>query len=269
MAREYKQFPALHSYIVSDEPQFNNADNWLTMQRAMYTVDPAHPVFTCFNNRAMIERVRQSSVLHHIMADIYVFFGGASREQALERLGPEIRHLVEVDPARPAWVILQAFGGQGARFPTIEELRISTWMTLAQGAKGIIYFVYADIPGAAPMQGMVDGTGKATPIFTEAAAIGQTLRKIAPILVTLQPARLGIKINAGHSLGQFVDAAKRPYVIVVNGSVEKASRAILTLPAGLAVKKAIDAVSGQVVPVTKNQINLPLGRAQGILLRLE
>jgi hypothetical protein len=263
------KYPSLLRYLIVDEPTERLTDTWLTLQRIQNNVDPQHPVFSVTNTVTVIDSLMKRTVMSEVIPDIYLIRPGASPMYLLNNYAENVGIIVKASENRPVWAMPQAFFGGGPwRMPTNPEIRSLTWLSLAKGAKGYIYFLYNDVP---PMKGIVDEKLQPRPIHNEVSAVATIIRKIAPVLLDLQLKDIGIKaadVNV-HEVGQFQDKNKNTYFIVVSKDPEKDTTAVITLPAEGKFTRAADLVTGIQIPVKNRKLSCALRPGDGVLLKLE
>jgi len=76
-----------------------------------------------------------------------------------------------------SWAVVQCHEITGAlRYPTPAELRCMTWTSLAQGNKGVFWFLYqSEHVGQTLMGGLIDREGKAMPLWREVGRLAKEL----------------------------------------------------------------------------------------------
>lgn len=124
----------------------------------------------------------------------------------------------------PVIVVLQAGGdGKVLRTPTPEELRVSTWLALAAGAKGIIYYDYASLVDRhlEPVDGRAE----------EIARLSRAVNELTPALLDMAPCESFARAPEGTSVACFTTHDGRPLLIVVNRDVSMPARPVIKLDA--------------------------------------
>ncbi len=208
---------SLLRYQVRDEPPTEMVGNWLLVQRVLAAVDPRHPAFSCFCHHDSLDRITASPTMAETVFDIYLL-----REKTpLQSLGGFLSSLDTFKTASKGnamWAVLQAFAithEPGSwRYPTAEELRAMTYLSLAAGVKGVFYFIYSHMPKY--LDGMVSADGKAQPIYAPTSALAQELQTLAPLLLSLKLAGVPPKVEGDARVGSFKDAAGRAVLIVAS-----------------------------------------------------
>ncbi|MCC6484657.1 MAG: hypothetical protein IT209_07425 [Armatimonadetes bacterium] len=141
-----KDHPSLLAYYLTDEPEGHGdvvekeREKYLEMRRE----DPNHPGGLCHYLFGAIERFKDAC--DFTMSDVYPVT--ASRDTPLRNVGVHIDEAHRVHGRMwPTWAWIQVFGGpdtDGGKWaqPLAQEVRCMTYIALAHGATGILYFSY-------------------------------------------------------------------------------------------------------------------------------
>jgi hypothetical protein len=150
-AHEFEDSPALIGYYISDEPAPDAAGRLEKALHQAQTVDPYHLRIGCFNRE--FETFPYSSDV--MMPNVYPLRGIVST--GTYRLEYITSVLIRARAAKKRrgslWFTPQAFpfsvyGAETYRdapSPTYHELRTMTWLGIAGGAKGVIYYIYSSL----------------------------------------------------------------------------------------------------------------------------
>lgn len=222
--KDTKDHPAVAGYYLIDEPT-NRPDvaaRIARSMRALEMVSPRHPGFSCLlgGYEQLLETVNYPVLL----IDIYPI--GPNWNGSFAGYIGELERGQRNAGGRPMWVILQAFGKPNAwKIPTSEEISAQVWLALAHGAKGIVYFIYQSTTGYQGewLQGMVDMDLKPMDDRLEGVGkINETLRKLGPVILTLEPADFEIPVRAeGLVVKGFADPSGVMYVVLANPDTTK------------------------------------------------
>ena len=183
------KYDSLLRYQIRDEPPRELIGNWILVQRALAAFDPKRPAFSCFCHPDSLARVSAETTLAEAVFDIYPHHKGTP----LNTLGgfeSGMRTFTQASGDNPRWVVLQAFAVPGDshwRYPTPEELKAVTWLSLASGVRGVFYFIYQYMPTY--LHGMVDYDSTPRPIYEPCAELASKLTKLSPLLMSLKPGR--------------------------------------------------------------------------------
>lgn len=141
-----KDDPAILGWYLSDEPEGHGkspADMRKEYER-IRGIDPNHPIGLCHFLWDALEKYKDSA--DFVMSDVYPVI--RHRDQPLTPVTAHIDRIHSLHGADfPVWPAIQVFGGndtEGGKWaePTPAEVRCMTYMSLAHGAKGILFFSY-------------------------------------------------------------------------------------------------------------------------------
>lgn len=189
LAQAFKDEPYLAGWFLADEV----ADEWLWgIVAAKSALDRADPSKLNIINHFAVSRIlRFEPYLSLVMTDHYPV---KPHKRDPWSMGPWCREMDEKS-GRPHWIFIPAFGhtdwwqpDKGAppsySYPTRAELRLMTYLALANGIKGITYFLYS-----APnmFHGIFDVVGNPMPLddplLQDISAVGEKLAEIGPLLL--------------------------------------------------------------------------------------
>jgi hypothetical protein len=216
-------------YALYDEPRMEQMPGWQVIQRILAEKDPRHPAFSVLTWEQTVSFLRERTNLPELCVDIYPFAEAFRRDGAegLERFGERLGEYLRLADGRDLWVVHQAFSMPGYRLPTPRELRAATWVSLARGAKGAIYFTYFGWPDRADrVRGLVDADGEPAALFTPVSELAWELSDLADLLKALRPAG-PIECFGAAVAGSFVDSSGRPVVIAANPSASEPAEIVL------------------------------------------
>ena len=211
------KYPSLLRYQVRDEPAPALVPNWVLVQRILAAVDPTRPAFSCFNSKESLAAVVDSTKLSEAVFDIYPIGAGA-QPPTIEGFNDALDAFKEAAEDNVPWSVLQAFAKPNAwRYPTPEELRAMTYLSLAAGAKGAFYFIYQSMPNhPEKLEGLIDPAGAPTAMYDAASTLAKELKRLSSLLLSLKPAAGGQASLADVRVGNFLDPAGRPVLIVAS-----------------------------------------------------
>ncbi len=276
--------PALLGYFTCDEPHGTGMDverlkniNWI-----LEGADSKHRAFNCIDKPAEVGGFYNLVKPEIIMCDIYPVSAGSSLGHT-GRLVEDLDLIRSAIPAStPIWMVLQAHGWNGGKYlrePIPSEIRAMTYLSLAHGAKGIIYFIYQTIgkgSADARLEGLLNINGDPTPKWDEVGKLSRELNKLAPILMKLNFCNKNIARGSENSDAQtFKDSDGNYYVMVVNRDVTKPAKIQVALDDTCVPKlqSAVDMLSGKRVPVTRKgnevQFSYNLDPGDGRLFKLK
>ena len=200
-----------------DEPPPDAVPNWLLVQRALADADPTRPAFSCFCSPESLYAITDKTKLTEACFDIYQLGINAPLQNTSE-YAPWLDHWKVCARDNTMWVVLQTFAISGAfRYPTAEELRSQTYLSLAAGCKGIFFFIYQTMPKHPQrLEGLVDPLGKPLPIYAPTTVLAKELGKLSQLILTLKPADFKATVQKDCRAGCFVDSQERQVIIVAS-----------------------------------------------------
>lgn len=167
----FMDHPALLAWYISDEPTGHGADpeELKKVYQFIRDIDPYHPITIVF--MAPMQARKYADALDIVMADPYPIPNSTA-----EGVGYVTRSLMnEFRGEKAVWIVPQAFGGSEhwGREPSIQELRAMTYLSLANGATGIQYFIRHGF----------NGFPKSTAVWGMAGQIALETKEIAPFIL--------------------------------------------------------------------------------------
>jgi len=153
-ARHYRGNPHQIFYYVDDEPHGPGRQpaDMLTRHEKWNRWDPTHPTFLLHNRPA--EFARYSPACDIFATDSYPL--RRPEDTDMTRVATWTRAAVEaVHWRKPVWIALQCYTTRSTeartksrdqlpRLPTPAELRCMSYMALAEGARGLLYYAFDD-----------------------------------------------------------------------------------------------------------------------------
>lgn len=243
-ARLAKAFPVdtVVSWYCADEPTAGDLVSVGMSVRALRESDPwKRPELVVFNNSATAESYGR--ILNLNFWDSYPILEGNRDPWTIRGLAHEYRRVL---PDRPAWAVLQAFEtrpptpkGSYTR-PTDAEMRLMAYQALAEGVKGLIWYISWD--GGGRDEGMESRTGAHRGgLFDTLEDLARRLVPIGRLVLKSEPVDgPGLVVQPGsHSpktKGIVLSALKDParpvyYVFTVNENLQEPLAAMVNLPA--------------------------------------
>jgi hypothetical protein len=244
LAGAFHDEPYLAGWFVADEVSDDFLWGIAATNDALNRSD--HSKINVVNHFGISRILRYEPYLNIVMTDHYPILDYSHDPWSVGRWCREM----DGKSDRPHWIFLPAFGKSdwfkadcGYVYPTRAEVRLVTYLALANGAKGISQFTYS-----MPSQfvGVFDTIGNAlpldNPIVQDISAIGEKLAEVGPFL-------LRTKLMPKDAATATGDAGDRPlsvgvrrmkdgsaFLIVVNESVEKSQGGEVSFSKGLISK---------------------------------
>jgi hypothetical protein len=119
----------------------------------------------------------------------------------------------------PVWAVLQTYTDAGARMPTPAEVRCMTYIALANGCKGLWWFLYQTemrTNGQVFLGGLVDQYYQGGTMWEEVGQLTKAIKPLTPVLSTLTPANGKLAVKANAITHVLTDDAGTQYLAVVN-----------------------------------------------------
>ena len=153
-----------------------------------------------------------------------------------------------IPPETPLWLVLQAHGFDRSvaylREPTPQELRAMTYLAIAHGAKGIIYFLYQTMGEAGGMYGLLDKEGKSTAKWEELGRLAPKLQALAPTLLKLSLCDNTSSGSGNSDVQTLKDINGAKHVMVVNKDVLRGAVVEVETESSAAEPRVIDVLTG-------------------------
>lgn len=216
--------PALLGVQLLDEPPASSFDRYAAIMSRVKAYAPRLQPFSCLIGSGGIESFSSTTKQGVAAFDAYPLGGKTpvGDKQSMLNYDHEAKCAVEgaSKSSTDVWAVIQGHSwGQALRVPTSAEFRCMTYLALANGCKGIWWFLYqteCDANGKVEMQGLVGKDFKATPLWQEAGVLSREIRKLSPVLLDLQPADGGISVTSNAVAHVLKDSKGRLYVAIVN-----------------------------------------------------
>lgn len=257
-------YPSLLRYQIIDEPPLEAIPNWVLVQRVLAAVDPTRPVFSCCCSDSSLARMTEVTTVSEAVWDNYPL----RQSTPLQSLGGFVAIVDRFKAASRGnrmWAVLQAFAiGQNPgswRYPTPEELRAQTYVSLAAGCQGIFYFLYSHMPGY--LDGMVGADGAVQPVYAPTSQLAQELGRLAALLLSLTPRDAKVALDGEARVGCFADGKGRDVLIVASLRPDSAISVRLTLGSE---RRLRDALTGETFKTEERVLRVSLPPGAGRVL---
>lgn len=254
-------YSSLIRYQIRDEPAPHMVENWLLVRRLLAAVDSRRPAFSCFCRPDVLASVTDQTPLTEAVIDIYPHYG-STEPQSLGDFLSSLSGFKAVIQDNDWWAVLQAFATPDHcwRYPSPEELSAVTYLSLAEGAKGVFYFIYQYAPTAG-LLGMVEADGTTHPIYTAVSQLAGELRRLAPVLLNLRSVGEAQALE-NVVVGLFSTKYGQPVVIVASTRPDNSVTAKLDFSG---IWK--DVLTGEILSAEEGILTVPLGPGRGRVLR--
>lgn len=229
--------PALWGVQLIDEPGVDTYGRYDTIAKSLSNYAPKLLPFSCLIGDGPVDSFCKTTKPAVVAFDCYTVGVGSKIGDPAPMLGfNSVANAACVSAAKygvPVWAVIQVHSITGGlRFPTPAETRCMTYLALANGSKGIWWFLYqTEYFNRATnefMGGLVDGNFKGDARWEEVAKLTAELRKLSPTLLKLSRAD-DVKLIADTVARVHTDAAGHVYVFAVNTDTVSAKKITLRL----------------------------------------
>ena len=180
-----KSYKSLIGYNLKDDTPLSDASKAALMTQAFQEYDPNRIVTTVLvgNHEKVYTEAGPDVFLTYTYPatqgyDPCDFTAYSHQANTFEQ---RIRQILRwKDISVPAWLILQAHGGEDStkRTPTVEEVRLQNWIALGEGVKGIFWFIYKTQQF---WTGLLDNQS----LYNEITDLAYRTEPLRPLLLTL------------------------------------------------------------------------------------
>ncbi len=186
--RKIGGYPSLFRYQIRDEPEERMISNWIRVTQILREIDPTRGGFSCFCHAEFIPGAGGNFAMTEATFDLYPHFIDVPR-QSLGNFVTALYLFMKAAGTLPKWAVLQSFAKpEWWRYPTAEELRAVTFLSLAAGVKGLFYFIYQSMPNhPEQLRGLVESDSRPTEIYHEVRSLVRELGKISTVAADLEP----------------------------------------------------------------------------------
>lgn len=212
-ASETSNWPVEAWYLI-DEPEVQrlSPDAVAGLSRRTKEWDPARLQFL---NLSRGSAARDYGAIADIISIDWYPVPHLKLDSVADQIDSAMSHL---PTGKPLWVVLQAFDWRDAskkqppvgRFPTHEEIRFMTYLSIVHGARGIFYFQLRK-PGDRTLLDVPEHWQAVSRVTQELSALQPMLEKGRPVALPFSPASTAIEGRAWRWRG-------RDYVILLNRS---------------------------------------------------
>ena len=300
--KRYSDHPALHGYMVRDEP---GADLFAQLGRVvaeLRRLDPRHPAcINLFPVHASADQLQTSSYVEYLdrylqtvrppflCYDHYPLLRD-NTDRADFYLNLELTRDAGIRHKTPVWTVVLSGWGVHFRKPTAPELRWQVYSALAYGISGVAYFVYW--PANDSYAALVDYQGRPQPLYEATSKLNQNLLLLASALrdatsmavyhtgksipdgcrrLPQEMATLGVPQDLPLVIGLFESRSNERLALIVNRSYRQPVTVPVVFRGGERLKVSIVAPGAGSLdrPSERHRIELALPAGGAKLLRLQ
>jgi hypothetical protein len=229
--------PALWGVQLLDEPAPGTYDRYAKVAKSLKRYAPRLQPFSCLIGSGPVDSFCKITKPAVVAFDCYpVGVGSKIGDPAPMLQYDSVANAACVAAAKydvPVWAVLQVHSITGSlRFPTPPEIRCMTYLALANGCKGIWWFLYqTEYWNKAKnefMGGLVDQNFKGDARWEEISKLTSEMRKISPTLLGLNIAS-DVAVKADTVAHVLKDSEGRLYIFAVNSNTVSARKVTLRL----------------------------------------
>ncbi len=296
---DYGTHPALYGYYVTDEPHYRYFEPLAQIVRAFQTQDAGHlPYINLYPNYASPDQlgtIEYSTYVRRYMEivrppvlsyDHYALLEDGDRPGYFANL--EVIRQEALRARVPFWNIILSTPHFSYRDPSPEDLRWQVYTTLAYGGKGLAYFTYWTLDVENYRNGIIGLYGQRTPKYYAVQQLNWELHRLGPHLLNLEStgvyhwpdAPVGAQVlpadnlvarvggNGEVVIGEFVDPAGFPWIMVVNRSRQHSMWVTLYLRTTHTEIQEVARSTGALRPIARDQAaEAAQGYADGMIVR--
>lgn len=229
--------PALWGVQLLDEPPMGTYDRYATVAKALEAYAPRLLPFCCLIGNGPVASFCEKTKPDVVAFDCYPI-GAAARigdpAPMLGYNGVANAACTSALPYRvPVWAVLQVHSITGIhRFPTPAEIRCMTYLALANGCKGVWWFLYQteywNKDRNEFMYGLVDRSFKGDARWEEIGKLTKEISRLAPALLELDLAP-EVSVASDGIAHVLKDRQGRSYVFAVNTDTVSARKVTVRL----------------------------------------
>lgn len=223
-----KTHPSVKGYYIVDEPDVIHTEKVRLMTQTFREADNSRPAFPVLIGEDRVGPIFSAASPAVMTINVYPF-GASNAACSLDMTGfgyapnqedfvSYIRKVTRDKPVgTPLWIILQAhrFLNPGDRFalrePSVEELRLESWLSIGEGVKGIFYFIFSSQQG---WTGLKDNPT----LFNEVKAFADRINPLKSTLFGLHRIDdASFSVSGNNYISILTDGTKK-YLVIVNKS---------------------------------------------------
>jgi hypothetical protein len=281
-------YKSLLGYNICDEPSIAQSANAGVLSRVFEKLDPHHaaiPIhFISGGHRGpLLERQNKIGSLAFVFDNYKQLMSFNNNDPFYAAMSYGVDEAYEAAEAYdiPLWVVLSVFLEKGTPERQARSLRARMYVSLAHGAKGILYWPFQSVEappnlddeyaGMTVFQGLLNLDGTPSPAWDEFKIVAKELEKLAPIILKLKrvanitDARLPIDAQTLRH----IDGTT--YVIVTNLNLDKdkEQKATIRIDKGTKFSSATDVLSGKDFPIVDGILTIPMSPGAGFVLKMK
>ncbi|ELP93566.1 hypothetical protein EIN_061510 [Entamoeba invadens IP1] len=263
----YKDHPNVFAWYVDDETPLCGIDEMTNLTMTIRDKDPDHPCYSVYYQ--YLDTVQYLPSFDAFGLDIYPI--NESTVYSVYNLQNKINN--DVMGTRSTWPVIQAmnwmsyalknpekYGNRNTRAPTLQELRVMSWLGFIGGAKGVFYysyfdFVYMDDKGDPFMNRWFDLTVATNEIYN--------MRDV--ILSVEETSQYTVEVETDRVLYLKKRVKNYDYIIIANADEKESRSATVYLPNN----KCERIMGNGKIDKTEEKVNIKLEPIDVFILKME
>ena len=274
LVEEANKYSSVLAYYLADEPKLGEQHHLKVSARVLEEIDGVRPGIACLIGLDRMNVFVEEMDAPVTYIDPYaVTYGSDLGDFRMRGFGyPDLDIGEYIDIARNKgrkdsrlWTIIQTHNFQKQlREPTPEEIRAMSWIALAHGSTGLIYFIYQSEQG---WKGLIH-ENKITERYEVVSEVCGIVKKIAPILLRLRYSelKLGSTNDPLVEIQTFTHTNNnKKYLFVINRDVVNRKKITVNIDNPYSV---IDIVKEMKLNLKENTVSIMLEPGEGTLLEV-
>ncbi len=181
------------AWYAADEPPIKWRDNYAKGKEWIESRSPLQPALMLSCSEQHL--AAYANLCQVIMTDCYpieypIYYKGKYLARDPWRIIDWCKTVKKYAPESPHYLVLSCHDFWNQAYPTVEEIRLQTWLGLAYGADGIYYFIYSHGPQWLYKyidRTLVDPYGNPSELWNEVGRLGKKLLPIGKFLMMSKP----------------------------------------------------------------------------------
>ncbi len=183
------------AWYVADEPPIQWRDNYAKGKEFIESRSPLQPALMLSCSEEHL--AAYANLCQVVMTDCYpieypIYYKGKYLKRDPWRIIDWCKMVNRYAPESLHYLVLSCHDFWNQAYPTVEEIRLQTWLGLAYGADGLYYFIYSHGPQWLYKyidKTLVDPYGNPSELWTEVGRLGKKLLPIGRFMMMSKPTK--------------------------------------------------------------------------------
>ncbi len=225
-----RNHPALWRVQLLDEPAPDAYERYRQVMDALRSYAPEIKPFCCLAGYGSVNEFMKTTRSDILAFDFYPISVNTpiGDRQPMAAFNAAVTSTAQaaLNFRTPVWAVLQTHAITGIhRFPTPEEIRCMTYLSLAAGCRGVWWFLYQteyfDAGKTRVMSGLVDSDFKGDARWKEVGNLAREIAVLAPILNRVKLADKDLAVSSNEAVHALKDNLGNVYVFAVNMDIAR------------------------------------------------